>query len=206
MWNRRGDEDGSAAGNVRQVCSSCFGTCGTGKRGRQSPTQDRRPDEAGLLASLDRCGRPGAEPAAWAAVGQPRVKNQRHQKEFLQVSNDENTTTEQPRAQAMAMRAGGKKKAAPKKKAGRKAAPKKAAARKTVGRKKAAGRKAAPKKAARKVAKKAGAKKAGAKKAAGRKKAAPKKKAARKAGGRKKAAAAAAPAAESMPNGPESMN
>src|SRR3984957_17932398 len=123
--------------------------CGHGTRGRHSPTLDRRPDEAGLPACFYRCGRPGAEPAAWAAVGQPRVKNQRHQKEVLHVSNDENTTTEQPRAHAMAMRAGGKKKAAPKKKAGRKAAPKKAAARKTVGRKKAAGRKAAPKKAAR---------------------------------------------------------
>ena len=64
------------------------------------------------------------------------------------MSNDENTTTEQPRAQPMAMRAGGRKKAAPKKAAGRKAAPKKAAGRKAVGRKKTAGRKAAPKKAA----------------------------------------------------------
>ena len=71
----------------------------------------------------------------------PRDCNQRHEKEFLQVSNEETPTTEQPRALALAMRAGGRKKAAPKK-AGRKAAPKKkAAAKKGGGRKKAAGRK-----------------------------------------------------------------
>ena len=64
------------------------------------------------------------------------------------MSNEETPTTEQPRALALAMRAGGRKKAAPKK-AGRKAAPKKkAAAKKKNGRKKAAyGKKAAPKKA-----------------------------------------------------------
>ena len=43
------------------------------------------------------------------------------------MSNEETPTTEQPRAQALAMRAGGRKKAAAKK-GGRKAAPKKAAA------------------------------------------------------------------------------
>jgi hypothetical protein len=193
-----------------------LGTCGTGLRGRHSPTQDRRPDETGLPVRFDCCGRLGAEPAAWAAVGQPRDSNQRHQKEFQQVSNDETTTTEQPRAQAMAMRAGGRKKAAAKKAPARKkTAAKKAPARKAVGRKKAAGRKAAPKKAAARktVGRKVGAKKAGAKKAAGRKKAGArkvgtrKKAAARKTGGRRKAAAAAAPAAASMPsNGSESMN
>src|SRR5271166_6238988 len=78
---------------------------------------------------------------AGPAAVQPRDCNQRHEKEFLQVSNEETPTTEQPRALALAMRAGGKK-AAAKKKAGRKAAPKKkAAAKKGAGRKKAAGRK-----------------------------------------------------------------
>ncbi len=67
---------------------------------------------------------------AGPAAVRPRDCNQRHEKEFLQVSNEETPTTEQPRALALAMRAGGRKKAAPKKKAGRKAAPKKAAAKK----------------------------------------------------------------------------
>src|SRR5271166_4820237 len=136
---------------------------------------------------------------AGPAAVQPRDCNQRHEKEFLQVSNEETPTTEQPRALALAMRAGGKK-AAAKKKAGRKHGPKKAAAKKKNGRKKAAyGKKAAPKKAGRKAAPK---KKAAAKKGAGRKKAAGRK----KGGGRKKAAAAAAQAAGSMPSGgPDSM-
>src|SRR5689334_2415958 len=73
----------------------------------------------------------------------------RHEKEFLHVSNEETTNTEEPRAQALAMRAGGRKKAAAKKGGRKKAAPKKA------------GRKAAPKKKA-----------AGRKKSGGRKKAA----------------------------------
>src|ERR1700686_2347530 len=72
---------------------------------------------------------------------------------FYRMSNEETPTTEQPRALAMAMRAGGRKKAAPKKKAGRKAAPKKAAAKKNGRKKGAYGKKAAaPKKAGRKVA------------------------------------------------------
>jgi hypothetical protein len=171
MRNRRCDEDDGAG--VRRVCSSRFRAC------------------AALARVADNFPRGIAGPAAvW-----PRDCNQRHEKEFLQVSNEETPTTEQPRALALAMRAGGRKKAAPKK-AGRKAAPKKkAAAKKKNGRKKAAyGKKAAPKKAYRKAAPK---KKAAAKKGAGRKKAAGRK----KGGGRKKAAAAAAPAADSMPSG-----
>ena len=150
MWNRRGDEDGSAAGNVRQVCSSCFGTCGTGKRGRQSPTQDRRPDEAGLLASLDRCGRPGAEPAHGRPLvnraqkpttpeGVPTGEQRRkHNHRTAARTGDgdacrrqeEGRTQEEGRSQGRA---------------------EEGCCRKTVGRKKAAGRKAAPKKAGRKA-------------------------------------------------------
>ena len=63
---------------------------------------------------------PGAAP--------PRDRNQRYEKELLQVSNEETPTTEQPRALALAMRAGGRKKAAPKKKAAKKAAKKAKAA------------------------------------------------------------------------------
>jgi hypothetical protein len=145
------------------------GTCGIGTRGGCRASPDRRPGR-GSTARL-----------------QPR-----HEKEFLQVSNEETPTTEQPRAQALAMRAVGKKKAA--KKAGRKAAPKKkAAAKKGGARKKAAGRK---KTAAKKGGRKAAAKKKSAAKKGGRKKAAARK----KGGGRKKAAAAAAPAPESMPS------
>ena len=121
-----------ATKTMAQTCAGWFValpvTCGIGARGRRHPTQDRRPDEAGLsarFASLRQawCGTGSLRSAA----GQPRDRNQRHQKEFLQVSNEETPTTEQPRAQALAMRAGGRKKAAAKKKAGRKAAPKKAA-------------------------------------------------------------------------------
>jgi hypothetical protein len=123
--------------------------------------------------------------------------NQRHEKEFLHVSNEETTTTEEPRAQALAMRAGGRKKAAAKKGGRKKGAPKKAG-RKAAPKKKAAGRK--------KTAAKKGYRKTAAKKKGGRK-AAPKKKAAgrKKSGGRKKAAAAAAPAADSMPSTSDSM-
>jgi hypothetical protein len=130
---------------------------------------------------------------AGPAAVQPRDCNHRHEKEFLHVSNEETITTEEPRAQALAMRAGGRKKAAAKKTGRKKAAPKKA------------GRKAAPKKKApyrKKAAARKGGRKTAAKKKAGRK-AAPKKKAAgrKKGGGRKKAAAASAPSPESMPSG-----
>jgi hypothetical protein len=168
MRDRRRDEDDGAdkcgAGSSRfQVCAALARVAGNRPRGIAGP----------------------------AAV-QPRDCNQRHEKEFLHVSNEETPTTEQPRALALAMRAGGRKKAAAKK-AGRKPGPKKAAAKKKNGRKKAA-----PKKAGRKAAPK---KKAAAKKGAGRKKAAGRK----KGGGRKKAAAAQA--AGSMPSGgPDSMN
>jgi hypothetical protein len=175
MRDRRCDEDDGAS--QRRDCSSRFRAC------------------AALARVADNLPRRIAGPDAV----RPRDCNQRHEKEFLQVSNEETPTTEQPRALALAMRAGGRKKAAAKK-AGRKAAPKKKAAAKKGGRKKAAyGKKAAPKKAARKAApkKKAAAKKGGRKKAAARK----------KGGGRKKAAAAAAPAPESMPSsGSESMS
>jgi hypothetical protein len=119
-------------------------------------------------------------------------------REFPGVNSDETITDETPRAQALAMRAGGKKAA---KKAGRKAVPKKAgrkaavkkaapkkAAAKKAGRKaavKKAGRKVAPKKAARKVAAKKAGRKAAPKKAGRKvamKKAAPKKAAPKKAG------------------------
>jgi hypothetical protein len=123
-------------------------------------------------------------PGPGASQHPPRASLTSDNKEFDQVtSNDEDTKTTEPRAQPMAMAAGARK-AAPKKKAAakKKAAPKKAAAPK---------KKAAPKKAA---AKKAAApkKKAAPKKAAAKKAAAPKKKAAatRKAAPRKKAAAA----------------
>ena len=126
-----------------------------------------------------------------------RATEANDQKEFLQVTNEETPTTEQPRAQALAMRAGGRKKAAAKK-GGRKAAPKKAG-RKAAPKKKAMGRK---KTAAKKAGRKVGAKRKAAAKKGGRKKAAARK----KGGGRKKAAAAAASGANSMPsNGPESM-
>jgi len=173
---RRGEDDGAdqyGAGSSRfQACAALARVAGNCPRGIAGP----------------------------AAV-QPRECNQRYEKEFLHVSNEETPTTEQPRALALAMRAGGRKKAAAKKKAGRKPGPKKAAAKKKNGRKKAASaKKAAPKKTARKGAPK---KKAAAKKGGGRKKAAGRK----KGGGRKKAAAAAAQAAESMPSGvPDSMN
>src|SRR5271166_1283087 len=117
MRDRRRDEDDGAdkcgAGSSRfQVCAALARVAGNRPRGIVGP----------------------------AAV-QPRDCNQRHEKEFLQVSNEETPTTEQPRALALAMRAGGRKKAAVKK-AARKAAPKKkAAAKKGAGRKKAAGRK-----------------------------------------------------------------
>jgi hypothetical protein len=170
MRNRRCDKADGAY--VRRAGSSRFRAC------------------AALACVADDQPRGIAGPAAV----RPRDCNQRHKREFPQVSNEETPTTEQPRALALAMRAGGRKKAAVKK-AGRKAAPKKAAAKKKNGRKKGAyGKKAAPKKAGRKAAPK---KKAAAKKGAGRKKAAGRK----KGGGRKKAAAAAAPAAESMPSG-----
>lgn len=133
---------------------------------------------------------------AGPAAVQPRDCNQRHEKEFLHVSNEETTNTEEPRAQALAMRAGGRKKAA--KKAGRKKAAPKKAGRKAAPKKKAAGRKKA---AAKKGYRKTAAKKKGGRKAAPKKKAAGRK----KSGGRKKAAAAAAPAAESMPSASDSM-
>src|SRR6476619_2471249 len=91
-----------------------------------------------------------------------RATEANDQKEFLQVTNEETPTTEQPRAQALAMRAGGRKKAAAKK-GGRKAAPKK----KAMGRKKGAVKKAGRKVGAKR---KAAAKKGGRKKAAARKK------------------------------------
>jgi len=131
------------------------------------------------------------------AAVQPRDCNQRHEKEFLHVSNEETTNTEEPRAQALAMRAGGRKKAAAKKTGRKKAAPKKAG-RKAAPKKKAAGRKKA---AAKKGYRKTAAKKKGGRKAAPKKKAAGRK----KSGGRKKAAAAAAPTAESMPSSSDSM-
>ena len=106
MRNRRCDEDDGA--DVRRVGSSRFRAC------------------AALARVADDIPRRIAGPVAV----RPRDCNQRHEKEFLQVSNEETPTTEQPRALALAMRAGGRKKAAPKKKAGRKAAPKKAAAKK----------------------------------------------------------------------------
>jgi hypothetical protein len=118
MQDRRCDEEDGA--DLRRAGSSRFRAC------------------AGLARVADDLPRRFAGPAAV----RPRDCNQRHEKEFLQVSNEETPTTEQPRALALAMRAGGRKKAAPKKKAGRKAAPKKAAAKKKGGRKKtAAGRK-----------------------------------------------------------------
>ena len=72
---------------------------------------------------------------AGPVAAEPRDRNQRHEKELLQVSNEETPTTEQPRALALAMRAGGRKKAAPKKKAAKKAAKKKAPAKKSVAKK-----------------------------------------------------------------------
>jgi hypothetical protein len=102
------------------------------------------------------------------------------------VNSDDTTIEEAPRAQALAMRAGAKKKAGRKaapKKAGRKAATKKAAPKRAVAKK--AGRKAAPKKTARKAAPKKAGRKVAAKKAG--RKAAPKKT------GRKVAAKKAAP-------------
>jgi hypothetical protein len=174
MRDRRGDEDDGA--NERRPGSSRF-------RAR---------------AALAREAHPSPRRIAGPVAVRPRDCNHRYEKEFLQVSNEETPTTEQPRAQPLAMRAATKKKAA--KKAGRKAAPKKkAAAKKGGARKKAAGRKkTAAKKGGRKAAgkKKAAAKKGGRKKAAARK----------KGGGRKKAAAAAAPAPESMPSGSSDMS
>jgi hypothetical protein len=164
---------------------------------------DRRCDEddgAGARRAGSSRFRARAALAAWQTTshaGSPARCNQRYEKEFLQVSNEENLTTEQPRTQALAMRAGGRKKATAKK-AGRKAAPKKKAGRKAAPKKKAGGRKkAAAKKAGRKTAakKKAASKKGGRRKVAARK----------KGGGRKKAAAAAA--ADVMPPGnAEPMN
>jgi hypothetical protein len=138
----------------------------------------------------------GAPRCTGPVAVQPRDRNQ-NQKELLQVSNEETPETEQTRAQPLAMRAGGRKKAAGKKAAGKKGTGRKKSAGKK-GARKSYGKKAAGKKGGRATAaKKAAGKKGGRKKAAGRK----------KTGGRRKAAAAAAPASESMPsNGPDSMD
>ena len=63
MQDRRSDEDGGAD-TAPGWSVALPDTCGTGARGTHHPTQDRRPDEAGLSARFDHCGGPGAEPAA----------------------------------------------------------------------------------------------------------------------------------------------
>ena len=70
-------------------------------------------------AALASAARDRLREIAGPVAAEPRDCNQRHEKELLQVSNEETPTTEQPRALALAMRAGGRKKAAPKKKAAR---------------------------------------------------------------------------------------